>query len=82
MHKEEAHAAEKRNFIKTLRRATEECAWHLKSFGGDGRLADAIEMWYAANPDKDVRKELEYEPDECTDPTCGPCADPNWYDGY
>ncbi len=76
MNKQAAHDAQHRNFRRTLSSAAEHCKWFAKSLGGDVRLEEAMEMWYARNPDKDIRSVLELEPDECTDPTCIPCTDP------
>lgn len=79
MNKKDAHEAQHRNFHKQLKQASEDVKWFSKALGGDGRLEEAMELWYVANPNKDIRDQFIPEPSECTDPTCGPCTDPNWY---
>ena len=40
---------------ETLASAREQVTWMPKWMGGDGRLEEAIEMWYKANPSEDPR---------------------------
>ena len=35
--------------------ATEQVAWMPKWMGGDGRLEEAMELWYKAHPSEDPR---------------------------
>lgn len=79
MNKKDAHDAKLRNFYKTLASASEDVKWFKSGLGGDGRLEEAMELWYEDNPSEDIRNQFVTEPDECTDETCGPCTDPNWY---
>lgn len=74
----EAHEAQRRNFRRALKAASEEVKWFRKSLGGDGRYEEARELWYEAHPEKDVRKELVYEDDVCPDKDCLLCYLPPW----
>lgn len=69
----EAHEAYQRNFKRNIESAKEDIRWWPSWQGGDGRIHEAMEMWYKANPEKDIRKSLELEPDECPDPNCAIC---------
>ncbi len=80
MNIKEAHAAQRRNFRRVLASALEDVKWFKSGLGGDGRLEQAMEMWYKEHSDKDIRDSLEPEDDSCPDPACPQCYGKDFID--
>ena len=80
MNVKEAHAAQSRNFKRILAGAAESVKWFSSGLGGDGRLEQAMDLWYKEHPNLDVRGSLELEDDICPDPDCLQCYGENWFD--